>query len=756
VTNLDDAGDGSLRQAILDTPAGGTVAFQPGLSGTITLTTGELAIDKDLTIAGRGADLLTVSGNHVTRVLNITAAVNVAISGLTIADGQVPHQVNGGGIYNVGMLTVVDSTLRDNSTPAVVNGGAGGGIYNAGTLTVVDSTFSGNVAGGGDFGNNGGGGIYSSGMLTVVDSTFSNNFGILGGAIDNGANQATIINSSFRGNASHGEGSGGGGIANFGTMTVTGSTFSQNTADVSGGGGIFNFNPATLTVVDSTFSGNVAGGGGGAIENYSTLTITDSTLSDNFADYGGGAINSGVGTLTVVDSTLSGNSTRGPGGGIATDQGTVTVTNTTLSGNHASTFGGAIDSAGYLGRGVLTIANSTLNDNSADVGGGAIRNDTLLNGIPAMLTITNSTLSNNSAPSGGAIDNIAGAVVITNSTLSNNSAATGGAINNHDNGIQQLGTVTVTSSTLSGNSATQTCGGLDEATSGGSTTVRNSIVAANTAPSSPDVCGSLDSPGHNLIGDGTGGSGFTDTDAVGTQDDPIDPLLGPRQDNGGPTQTMALMPGSPALNAGDPNEVGVADQRGVIRSGGVNIGAYQASASAFLLTAPAEVMAGMPFDLTVTALDPFGQVAAGYTGTVTFSTTDPDPRVVLPADYTFTAADAGAHTFTDTGLGETTLITPGQQAITVADIADSSIAGGAAVEVRAMDHRDGSSSGVPSDLKVVSADRFFATPDDERFRFLLPLPHLGRREAGPLGLGLLGWLTEGLGGDDFANSVQCS
>jgi hypothetical protein len=124
------------------------------------------------------------------------------------------------------------------------------------------------------------------------------------------------------------------------------------------------------------------------------------------------------------------------------------------------------------------------------------------------------------------------------------------------------------------------------------------------------------------------------------------------------------------------------DQRGVARTGGVNIGAYQASASAFLLSAPRRVQVGVPFDLTVTAVDPFGQLAVGYIGTVTFSTSDPDPGVVLPADYTFTLDDAGVHTFTDTGLGETTLLTHGHQTITVTDTADGSITGAVTVRVR--------------------------------------------------------------------------
>jgi hypothetical protein len=706
VTNLDDAGDGSLRQALLDTPAGGVVEFQAGLTGTINLTSGELVINNDVTIAGPGADLLNVSGNHLGRVFNIPAPVNVEISGLAISNGQVAAGVDGGGIYNAGRLTVAECTLSGNTTPAVVGGGSGGGIYNVGTLTAVESTFSGNMAGGGG-GTGGGGGISNQGTLTVVGSTFSNNFGIDGGGIDNRANRATVIDSIFRGNTSHGEDSGGAGIGNLGTMTVTGSTFSGNMAMNSGGGGIDNFPAADmLTVVDCTFSNNSAFSGGG-IHNGSWLTITESTLSDNSATGGGGAIDTSVGAVTITNSSITANSARG-GGGINTSLGTVIITNTTISGNHASGFGGGIGNSGYSGRGMLTITDSTLSNNSADGAGGAIYNITGSSpSIPVLLAITNSTLSNNSASSGGAIENLAGAVTITNSTLSNNSAASGGAIINEDIGIFNNGTVTLTSCTLSGNSATQTGGALEEASSQGSTTVRNSIVAANTAPSSPDVGGSLNSQGHNLIGDGTGSSGWIDTDSVGTADAPINPLLGPLQGNGGPTWTMAVLPGSPALAAGDSALLGTADQRGVPRSGGVNIGAYQASAIALIVTAPPQVTAGVPFDLTVTVIDRFRQLAVGYSGTVAFFATDHASGVSLPAVYTFTAADAGMHTFTDTGLGQTTLITPGLQIIFAQDTAVPSITGRAPVVVQAALHPDGGRPRDSFDREVAAAVRSF-------------------------------------------------
>jgi hypothetical protein len=105
-----------------------------------------------------------------------------------------------------------------------------------------------------------------------------------------------------------------------------------------------------------------------------------------------------------------------------------------------------------------------------------------------------------------------------------------------------------------------------------------------------------------------------------------------------------------------------------------------AAADHFQVLAPASATSGVPFDVTVVAVDPFGNVDPSYRGTVTFTTSDPDPGVVLPANYTFTAGDAGTHTFTNTGLGETTLITAGDQMITVSDPAGG-LTGNATVTV---------------------------------------------------------------------------
>jgi hypothetical protein len=339
VTNLNDSGMGSLRQAIIDTLSGGIVDFEADLRGTITLTTAELAITKDLTIAGPGADVITVSGNRASRVFNIGAAFTVDISGMTIANGRVTN-ANGGGILNSGMLTVTNSTLSGNSAEG--GGGliGGGGIFNWGTLTVTSSTLSGNSADAGD-GLIAGGGILNLGTLTVTSSTLSGNSGS-GGGIANGGT-LTVTNSTLTGNSASGGQFEGGGIWNTGTVTVTNSTLSRNSAPFFGGGIL---NNGTLTVTGSTLSGNFGGIGGGIANFNGTLTVINSTLSGNFSPSGGGGMANSNGTLTVTSSTLSGNSSSGGAGGISISGGVTHSRNTIIAGNTSPT---APDLEGNLG-----------------------------------------------------------------------------------------------------------------------------------------------------------------------------------------------------------------------------------------------------------------------------------------------------------------------------------------------------------------------------------------------------------------------
>ena len=160
VANTNDSGADSLRQAILDATAGDTIDFS--VTGTITLTSGQLSINKDLTISGPGAGSLTIDGNASTVIFNIPpSGASVSISGLTITNG------NNSGIRNYdGTLTLTDSTVSGN----LENCGGGGGIYNnSGTLTLTNSTVSGNSS------SCAGGGIYNSDTVNFKNTIIAGN-----------------------------------------------------------------------------------------------------------------------------------------------------------------------------------------------------------------------------------------------------------------------------------------------------------------------------------------------------------------------------------------------------------------------------------------------------------------------------------------------------------------------------------------------------------------------------------------------------
>jgi len=181
VTNTNDSGSGSLRQAIADASPGETIDF--AVTGMITLTSGQLTIDKDLTISGPGAGMLSIDGGVRSRVFRVGSG-NVTICGVTVVDGR--EMSLGGGIYirTTATLTLGQVTVTSNVTEGPAKSwGYGGGVYNNGTLTVLNCTISNNRALGGDgdgadpgdAGDGKGGGIYNNGTLTVFNSTISDN-----------------------------------------------------------------------------------------------------------------------------------------------------------------------------------------------------------------------------------------------------------------------------------------------------------------------------------------------------------------------------------------------------------------------------------------------------------------------------------------------------------------------------------------------------------------------------------------------------
>jgi len=333
-------------------------------------------------------------------------------------------------------------------------------------------------------------------------------------------------------------------------MTVDGTMIDGNSAtgDMAnqGGAGIFN-NGGTLNIINGTVvSNNMATGtsasGGGLLSTDGDVTVTDSSFDSNAANRAGGAIEIIDGTLTFTSSTMSNNDVNGmagtpaPGNGggfhVTGTSGTVTISTSTISGNAAANEGGGLWNQNGT---TMNVSMSNINNNEAAEGGG------IYNNTDAITTVMTSTISNNSASiSGGGLTNNGASLDLNAVTVAQNSATTGG-------GIDAVNTVTL----------------------------KNSMVTLNTADSGMDVSGTLTSNDYNLVG-------MDDLDVFSAQANDIegtDPLLGPLQDNGGLTMTHQLLNGSPAFDAGDPNDV-FADQIGQAVFGTArDIGAYESQMS---------------------------------------------------------------------------------------------------------------------------------------------------------------------------------
>ena len=355
-----------------------------------------------------------------------------------------------------------------------------------------------------------------------------------------------------------------------------------------GGAATITVTNTKLIAVNTTIDGGsvVTISGGGAVPPFLvagvgvTVELANLTISGGGDLGSGGAIFNSRATLTLTNVSVSGNDAAGvsDGGAVFNSGGIMTVANSRFSRNTASRSGGAIFNTSG---GRLTVTNSTFVGNGAAADGGAIRND-------GTLTVSNSTFADNAAATdGGAVLNNGAAVTVANSTFSANSAlGNGGAIDNSN------GAATVTNCTFSGNGA-----GIDGgAIFGGGTlavTVRNTILANSTTGGNCSVAargGRIVDGGHNIDDGGTCEFAGTNCGTTnGTSFCKIDPLLDPAglAGGGGPTQTIALEPGSPAIDAGDETICAAApvsgvDQRGFVRPGGdatrCSIGAYEFAA----------------------------------------------------------------------------------------------------------------------------------------------------------------------------------
>jgi hypothetical protein len=534
VTTLADSGPGSLRDLVAQAAPGDTIDFDPGLAGgTIFLTTGQIAVTRDLTIQGLGPDALTISGNHTSSIFSEPPRVNLAVSDLTLADGNTTSP--GGAVSALGSLTLTRVDLLRNTS-----GADGGGVYFAppasASLTLDSCLIDGNVA------------LNGAGVNAIPPPAFVGDVAV------------TVTDCTIQNNRTT---TSGGGVSGFGCGL-------NLSFDLMGNG------TGTTTIADSTFQGNTG--------NLLSRTV-----------YGAG--------LAVRLHTSS------------NAQATANLTGLTIAGNMANVAGGLF----------LYSDQST--------------------GGSASALVENCTIANN----------------VAQGTLAG--SGHGGGIYVYAN---QVAGAVIHFCTVTGNRATQGEGTLPD---GGGVyqgtlirplyTLSNSIVALNQGGTSPDVDGPIHSLGYNLVSDRGRSTGWDVTDQVGNFQAPLDPKLAPLGDYGGPTRTMPPLPGSPALDAGDPDSAPATDQRGVARDNNVNIGAFQATASHLTVTAPAIVAPGQVFLVAVAALDDFGQLALGYTGTVDLQSSDP------------LASDLGSHAFTTDDAGQyafsATLFTEGSVDLTASD-----------------------------------------------------------------------------------------
>lgn len=360
--------------------------------------------------------------------------------------------------------------------------------------------------------------------------------------------------------------SSGGGILSFENLLlreviVTGNSM---TGSRQYGGGIFQA-LGSLTIVDSQIIANSTpnyAGGGISIEQ-SQLGIINSTIGYNYAELRGGGIHAFATDISITDSIIEHNSSDGRGGGVSAGNGSFTMQRSTVRFNSSEREGGGLSLSAQLSQ----IRDSTIHNNSALLTGGGV---SFAGGNAVILQ---STLSSNSAANGSAVSvgSVNGSTQIQNSTITGNHAT-----NNNASAVYLIrNQLNLDNSIVAGNTDADSAGDIFAPLGPGEPRVlvlRNSLVGSNLNINRPEApVGSPDANG-NIIG--------------GTVNGLIDPLLGLLADNGGPTWTHALLPGSPAIDAGDPaavagvNGVPQFDQRNGpfsrVFGGRIDIGAYEA------------------------------------------------------------------------------------------------------------------------------------------------------------------------------------
>lgn len=460
VTNLDDAGEGSLRDAIIKanaTSAPDTIVFAPGIvsdGATITLTSGTLDIFSPITIKGPGLDKMTIDGNANSRIFRIDDGtannIKVNISGLTLTNGS-----------------------------TISNGGA---IYNTEALKLDRVAIVGNESTSGD-----GGGIYSY----VV-----------------GKAQVSFTNSIVQGNSALWTGGGGlFGMENGGKLLIKNVTFADNSADGAGGLSLKGFagqSSVTLQLESSVLSGNTATTDAGGLEvrldsnqGAAKAFIKDTRIvANSAASYGGvyTRLDFGSTSLKVINTTVSENQATGSYGGWGIAQsgqiGKVEFINSNFTGNNSSVNAGNLGISGAGSQ--VSLKATTIENGYASFGGGLF----LAGGAQATLLSNSSVIGNVSGSSGGGIFVTDSTLLMTSGQISGNSTTSNGG------GLLVEGSdslVTLNKVTISGNAANGSGGGIS-ADTGSTTTINQSTILGNRAASVGGGISAVDVQSFKLLG----------------------------------------------------------------------------------------------------------------------------------------------------------------------------------------------------------------------------------------------------------------
>ncbi len=401
VTIIADSGPGSLREAITTAQAGDTIQFAPALANqTITLTSGQIKVNKNLVIDGSAAAGITVSGNNASRVFEVQeGGLNFILKNLKVVNGRSTGE---GGAILTGQKTVLTvENCQFNNNAAGVGGAIVAGNYSKNT--VINSQFDSNQATANL--EQAGGAIHVKSLseLTVQGSKFTNNKGINGGAINNLLSRLTVENSTFLNNDTTAGATLGTAATNY-TKGYGGAIYTDGASDKA------NPDSGTIYIRNSRFEGNKGAGQGGALFLFvyppdkivveGCAILNNTVMKDAKGDSLGGGLRAGNGELTITNSTLANNSAESQGGGLwVGEKSPVTISYSTFSGNKATDAAGTsgLGGAMFLNNGTnpTTITNATIANNQAGFQGGGFW------GGGATTTLKNTIVANNRAANAG-------------------------------------------------------------------------------------------------------------------------------------------------------------------------------------------------------------------------------------------------------------------------------------------------------------------------------------------------------------------